>query len=282
MHYTAQRQPIHPDMFSGPHNILAIQKPLLRNPHRRHTHTRTHAHTRHAHLLARPLQLPQQRTDLPRPRTTQRMPKRNRPSLGIYLLDRQTQFLDAPHALTRKRLVDLEDVDVVFTDARLLQRHGDRFPRSDAHQQRLHAHHAAGDVFADDRLPQPLRRASLHEQDCRRTVGDLTRVPGVYAPVLGEGGLDFRQTFRRDAGPDAVVVADRDFLLFVCFGIDMLGPYRRDLAVEMSRLLGFESFLVRRCGESVLIGARDASVFGHLLGQDTHGNLAVLSFRMAL
>lgn len=112
----------------------SASKYLLSNPNSSHPHPSADTHTRNANLLPRPLQLRQQRAHLPRTRNTKGMSKRNRSTLGVHLLYIDAELLDTEQALTRKRLVDLPDVDIVRAEAGLLENGGNGSCGSDAHE----------------------------------------------------------------------------------------------------------------------------------------------------
>ena len=263
-------------------SLLFLRKPLLAHPHGSHTHTGTDTHAGHADLLVGALQLSHQGADLAGAGAAERVAEGDGTALGVDLLLGDAQLVDAPDALRGEGLVDLEDVDVVLGDAGLLKRDGDGLPGTDTHEQGLDAHHAGGDVLADDLLAQTLGGRTLHEQHGGGTVGDLRGVARVDGAVLGEGRADLAQRLGGDAGADAVVSLDGDGLLLAALGIGPLDLQGGDLRVEQAGLLGRESLLVRGGGEGVLGGTGHATLLGHLLGQDTHGDLAVGGLGVAL
>jgi len=196
-------------------------------------------------------------------------------TLGVDLLLGQAKLVDTPHALGGKGLVDLVDVDIILGDAGLLKGNGNGLPRANAHEQGLDADNAGGNVLANDLLAQALGSGALHEQDGSGTVGDLGGVTGVDGAVLGEGRADLAQGLGGDALTDTVISLDGDGLLLARLGVGPLDLERSNLLVEEAGLLGLEGFLVGGSGESILRGTGDAAVLGHVLGQNTHGDLAV-------
>lgn len=255
---------------------------LLGNPNGGHTHTSADTHAGNTNLLVRPLQLRQQSANLSGTRAAQGVTERDGATLGVDLLKWDTQFFRTPDALGGEGLVDLVDVDVVLGDAGLLERHGDGLPRADTHEQGLDANHAGGNVLSDDLLAQALGSRTLHEQHGSRTVRDLGGVTGVDGAILGKGRANLSKRLSGDARTDAIICLDSDGLLFVGLWVSPLDLERNDLLVEKSLLLSLESLLVRSSGESVLLGTGNVTGLGHLLGQNTHGHLAVCGLFVVL
>ena len=210
------------------------------------------------------------------------MTKGDSTALGVDLLLGNTELVGAPEALGRERLVDLVDVDVVLVDARKLKHLGDGLPGTDAHEQGLDADDGRGNELAEDGLAELLGRGALHEQDGGGTVRNLRGVSGVDGAVLGEGGADLAERLGGDAVADAVVAVDKDLLGLAGLGVLELGLERQDLLLEETLLLGLDGLLEGRGGEGVLVLAADALVLGHVLGEDTHGHLAVGGLGVAL
>lgn len=238
-------------------------------------HARADTHTRDTNLLTPPLELVQQGGDLPGAGAAERVAEGDGAALGVDLLLGDAQLVGAPQALAGKGLVDLEDVDVVLGDARELKDLGDGLPGPDAHEQRLDADDAGRHVLAQDGLAQALGGAALHQQHGSGAVADLRGVAGVDAAVLGEGRLDLAQGLGGDARAHAVVLVHDNLLGLARLGVLELGLEGEDLLVEQALLLGLERLLVRAGGKGVLAGPADVAVLGHLLGEDSHGHLAV-------
>lgn len=203
-------------------------------------------------------------------------------TLGVDLLGGQAKLVDTPHALGGKGLVDLVDVDLILGDAGLLESNGDGSPGADTHEEGLDTDNAGGDVLADDLLAQTLGSGALHEQDGGGTVGDLGGVTGVDGAVLGEGRADLAEGLGGHALTDTVISLDGDGLLLTGLGVGPLDLKRSNLLVEEAGLLGLDGLLVGGSGEGILGGTGDTTVLGHVLGQDTHGDLAVGGLGVAL
>lgn len=245
-------------------------------------HARTDTHTRDTNLLAPPLELVEQGGDLPGAGAAERVAEGDGAALGVDLLLGQAQLVGAPQALAGEGLVDLEDVDVVLGDAGELEDLGDGLPGTDAHEQWRDADDAGRHVLAKDGLAQALGGAALHQQHGGGAVADLRGVAGVDAAVLGEGRLDLAQGLGGDARAHTVVLVHDNLLGLTRLGVLELGLEWQDLLLEQTLLLGLEGLLVGAGGEGILTGTGDVAVLGHLLGQDSHGNLAVGGLRVGL
>ena len=203
-------------------------------------------------------------------------------TLGVDLLDWEAKLVDAPHALGGESLVDLVDVDIILGDAGLLEGNGDGSPGADTHEQGLDTDNAGSDVLADDLLAQTLGGGALHEQDGGGTVGDLGGVTGVDGAVLGEGRADLGEGLGGHALADTVIGLDGDGLLLAGLGVGPLDLEGSNLLVEEAGLLGLDGLLVGGSGEGILGGTGDTAVLGHVLRQDTHGDLTVGGLGVAL
>ena len=203
------------------------------------------------------------------------MPKGDRAALGIDLVERDAQLVDAPQTLTGEGFVDLEDVDVVLADAGLLERDRDGFPGPDAHKEWRDANDRGRDEFAEDGLAELLGCGALHEQDGGGAIGDLRRVARVDGAVLCKGGADLAEGLGGDARARAVIFGHGDGIFFLGLGVGVFYCYGSDLGVEEAGFLSLDCFLVGACSKGVLVVARDVAVLGHLFGEDAHGDFAV-------
>ena len=194
----------------------------------------------------------------------------------------QAQLSNTPYALTRKSFVDFIHIDIALFDPGFLERHRDGFPRSDAHQQRLHADHGARDEFPHDRLAEPLGGTALHQEHRRRAVGDLACVSGVDAAVLGKRGLDLGEAVGGDARSDPIVFGNRHAFLFLRLWVEIFHRDGRNLLVEFPSLLRLGRLLITPRCKRILIRSLDPPIPGHLLAERSHGNLAVPRFWVAL
>ena len=103
----------------------------------------------------------------------QRMPQRDGAAVQVHLLERDAELLDAVDRLARERLVDLEEVDLLLREPRLLQHLGDRVRGPDAHDPRRHADDGGRDVLADDGQAEAARDGAAREEDGGGAVGYL-------------------------------------------------------------------------------------------------------------
>lgn len=100
--------------------------------------------------------------------------------------------------------------------------------------------------------------------------------------ILGEGRADLAQGLGGDALTDTVIRLDGDGLLLAGLGVGPLDVEGSNLLVKKTGFLGLDSLLVGGSGEGVLGGTGDATVLGHILGQNTHGDLAIGRLRVVL
>lgn len=210
------------------------------------------------------------------------MAKGDGASLGVDLLEVEAELVGAPQALGCECLVDLKNVDIVLADSSLLKDLGDGCPWADTHEEGVDTSHRGGDELSNDGLTESDGGGTLHEQDGGGTVRDLRGVAGVDGTVLCEGGLDLAEGLGSHAGAHTVVLGDGDALLLAGLGVlevDLKGP---DLLVKQTSLLGSLGLLVGGSGKCVLVHTGNAAVLGHVLGENAHGDLAVVGLLVGL
>ena len=210
------------------------------------------------------------------------MAEGNGTTLRVDLLGGDAELVGAPQALAGESLVDLEDVNVVLGDAGQLEDLGDGLPGANAHEKGRDADDGGGDELAQDGLAELLGGRALHQEDSSSAIADLAGIAGVDGAVLGEGRADLGKGLNSNTLTDTVILVDEDLLGLAGLGVGVLGLDGVDLLLEKASLLGRNGLLERSGGEGILLGAGDVAVFGHLLREDTHGNLAVGSLGMAL
>jgi len=147
------------------------------------------------------------------------MPKRNRTTLRINLLNIQAQFIYTVKTLTSKCLVNLPDIHVLLIETSLLEHNRDSSSGSHAHHERRDADDGGLDELSDDGLIEALGGAAFHEEHGGGAVGDLGGVACVDGTVFGEGGADFTERLGGYALSDAVVLGYGDGLFFLCLGV---------------------------------------------------------------
>ncbi|SLC66471.1 Uncharacterised protein [Mycobacteroides abscessus subsp. massiliense] len=167
------------------------------------------------------------------------------------------QCLQHRKGLCGKSFVNVDVIDVIEIESRLLERTGHRDRRSDEHLvRRIHADVAPG---AEGRQrPQAERPGFLltHEQDRRGTIGERTGVTRGHCAVVIEDGLERGQLFHAGVLTDQAVAGHaRD---------------GNDLPVESSRRDGRGRTAVRADRELVLGLAGDAVNLGHFVGRFPH------------
>lgn len=175
---------------------------MLRNEDSSHTHPTADTHARHKHPPTSLLRHTQPRRNLPCARASKGMTHRNRTSIDIDLLLRDAKVLHAHNRLTRKRLVDLVEIDVLEAEGGELEDLGDGERRADAHDARGYTNDGRGDELAEDGEAEALGDGAAGEDDSCGAVGDLRSVTSVGGAVLLEGGLQLAETLFGDTVPD--------------------------------------------------------------------------------
>src|SRR5713101_4252466 len=108
-------------------------------------------------LLLAPTQLIQQRDHQPRSGRSQRMSQRNRSTIHVHLFAIESQFFLHSQILRRERLVHLNQVDVIQSQPRALQRNLRRRHRTAPHQLRIDTRNSPIDNSSQRTQIPPLR-----------------------------------------------------------------------------------------------------------------------------
>src|SRR5213593_300066 len=120
----------------------------------------------------------------------QRVAQRDRAAHRVDLRGAQADGVDHRQRLCREGLVQLDPVDLVLRQTRVLQRGGDRLDRADAHDLGRHAARGEADE-ARQRLQVELLDGLLAGEDQRAgAVAGLRAVAGRDAALGGEHGLE--------------------------------------------------------------------------------------------
>jgi hypothetical protein len=186
------------------------------------------------------------------------------------------QRLETVHRHGRKRLVDLNEVDVVYSDVELGQQLWDRDAGADTHDPGRKAGDGGADVLCEDRLAELFGGRALHHQHRGCTVGELGRVARVaLIAVRQERRLDLLQALKRGAIADALVLGQRYRLALPRLRIFNNRRDGRNLVVEPARLLGYLGSSVGLRRKLVLALARDIEIVADVFRRLAHGLHAV-------
>ena len=168
------------------------------------------------------------------------MPQRNRPTPHIHLLTINPQYIRTINRHRRKRLVDLNQVDVVVQGEVVLGKEfGNRERGAYAHDAGRDARDRRADEFCEDGLVQLLCPRAGHEEECGCAVGDLARVAaGAAVAVLGEGGADLGEGFEGCPPPRPFVFGQGDRVGSAGFGVGNGGFDGEDFVGEPAVFLG--------------------------------------------
>lgn len=138
-------------------------------------------HADKAHLLVLVLQLSKQSRHLARTGSTDGVTQRNSASVGVDLLQIQTQLAHAMDGLARKRLIQLKHVDVVFLDTQILVQVLDRKNRGNTHLVRLAARHLRASKPGNGLQAVGVGPRATRKDGSRGAVGDLR--PTTLGPI---------------------------------------------------------------------------------------------------
>ena len=135
------------------------------------------------------------------------MSQSNGSTVHINLVNVKAERADTIYIHAREGLVDLEEVDVVLVDARLLKNHRNRDTWTNTHNPRCETYYSGRDMLCEDLKAQLLGLSACHEQDRCCPIGDLASVATCRTSLapLWEGALDLAQGFLGRSGADSVI-----------------------------------------------------------------------------
>lgn len=254
---------------------------LLGNNQRSGTHTGTNAHGGDTDLLARALKLREQGGKLSSTSGSKRVANGDGTTSGVDLVLVNSAVLDGEQSLRGESLVDLENVNVVDGQTKVLKDGRDGVSGANSHKLRGNTDGLAVNELGKDGLAKLLGDGSSHEEDGTGTIRDLRGVTGVGGSLGGESGLELAELLGGDTGSDSVILVDSDLLLVVII-IEDGGLDGENLLVELTGGLGSGSLLVRLGGEGILGLSGNVVLGGNVLGGDTHGDQALLGLLVVL
>ena len=187
-------------------------------------------------------------------------------SVGVHPLGVDPQFLGGGQRDGGEGLVDLDDIEVVETDAFLGHRLADRVGGLALQCRIRSGDDAVSTDLAQPGQPQLLGFRFVHHHDRACAIGDLGGGSGGDGAVLAERGPQTCQRLGRGVGADALVLGEFDRIT-----LTLRDLHRHHLVGEDAVFPGPGSFLMRRRGEFVLLGAGELIHVVALLGQRPHG-----------
>lgn len=209
--------------------------------------------------------------------SSERVTQSDRSSVNVNVVPGQAELLDAVGSLGGKGLVNLPQIDVLHVQASALDSSRDGSSRTDTHDVGSNTCNVEGLEVGDDRHAQLLGLASLHDQDCGGSIGNLRGVSGGGGTSLLKGSLQLTQALHLGTGAHTAVGIEDDFLESAGLLVLDLSPHWDDLVLEAAGLDGVGGAGVRANGELILLLAGDVELFGDVLGGDSHRHHAVLS-----
>ena len=292
------------------HTICAIWNPkstlqrtclnLLVHKQSSHSLPSPNTHTGHQNLLLSPSSLTQNRTDLARPRSTQRMTQGNRTPARVHLSMVQAEVVQTVHSHRGKGLVDLVDVDVALGQVELVEQFGDGGCWADTHHPWRDTGDSGAAEFGQDGLVELDGFGAAHEEDgggCSfilvsgryiierkaegklTTISDLTGIPtSSPVPELRERRTNLTQRLRGSPIPNPLITSQSNLLDLPSLRILHRRLNRHDLIIKPPALLRLLSAPERLSRELVLRLARDVEVRTHVLRRLAHRLHAVGRF----
>lgn len=200
---------------------------------------------------------------------------------GVDLVLVDTAVSDGEKSLRGESLVDLENVNVVDGQTKVLKDGGDGVSGANSHELRGNTDGLAVDKLGKDGLLELLSNGSSHEENGTSTVRDLGSVTSVGGTVGREGGLQLTELLGGDTGSDSVILGDGDLLLVVIV-IEDGGLDGENLLVKLASGLGLTGLLVGVGGESILGLSVNVVLGSNVLGGDTHGDQTLLGLVVVL
>ena len=181
------------------------------------------------------------------------------PPLTLTFVRIEVERLHAGERLRGKRLVQLDQIDLIERQAGLFQHLADRRHRPDAEQFRRHAGGRIADKAGERREAAFLGQFRGCDDRRRGAVARLRRVARGDGAADVERRLQLRQRFERGVSARTLVRIESDFLHrgLAAVLLDHTNGQRNDLVLEVTFLDRRNRALVAAKRERVLFGARD-------------------------
>src|SRR5213595_2342996 len=240
-------------------------------------HAAADAHGDDAPALLPPAQLVEQRPGHARAGHAVGVADRDRAPVRVELLGVDAEAVAAVDDLRGEGLVQLDDVDVLELEPRMLEQLRHREDRPDPHLVGLAGReHAAAE---EDERPhaERLRTLGRHDERRRGAVRELGGVAGRHRTALLEGGGQLGEALERGVGAVALVAVD-DHLLARLLARRLVGHlhgglHGRDLVLELALPLRGGGALLGEERVAVLRLAAHLVALGHDLGGLSHGHV---------
>src|SRR6266849_255854 len=206
-------------------------------------------------LLLPPPQFIQQRNHQPRSGRSQRMAQGNRSAVHVHFFAIESQFFLHRQILRRERLIHFDQVDVIQSEPRTLQRTLRRRNRTAPHHLRIDARNSPIHDPSQRTQISFLRLLQRHHHHCGGAVDNPARVPRRYSSILPKSSPQLRQAFHRRLWTPVVVFSQH---LSRRLALRIPHRNRRQLFLHASGFVRLIGLLLRAQRELVLRLPRDA------------------------
>src|SRR5881396_909714 len=240
-------------------------------------HAAADAHGDDAPALLPPAQLVEQRPGHARAGHAVGVADRDRAAVRVELLGVDAEAVAAVDDLRGEGLVQLDDVDVLELEPRMLEQLRHREDRPDPHLVGLAGREHAAAEEAERPHAERLRTLGRHDERRRGAVRELGGVAGRHRTALLEGGGQLGEALERGVGAVALVTVDDDLLARLLarrlVGHLHGGLHGRDLVLELALPLRGGGALLGEERVAVLRLAAHLVALGHDLGGLAHGHV---------
>ena len=192
------------------------------------------------------------------------MPDRDRAAVDVDAGRIEAELAHRRHDLARKRLVELDQVEIADAQTGSRKHLAHCGDRTDSHHAGLDARDRAREHTGAHGQTVCARIGLLGDHERRRAVIQPRRVAGADRPTLAERGAKLREPLDRRLGPGVLIALD-----------ELAAPSRRDLDGDEllgkpSSCVGRRPTLLRLERPRILLGPRDAVPLGDVLARLAH------------
>ena len=185
-------------------------------------------------------------------------------AVHVQLIHVDAQFLANSHGLSGKRLIRLDQIEVINGHSGLCHNLLRGSYRSDSHDGRIHARKRSGNPGSHGGNAQFLRLLLAHHDHGSRAVVDSGGIGSGHDTVLLERRTELRDAlFRGSRTGTFIFIENNGFLLLLHFN-------GNDLVVELSGFLCGNRLLLAPCGELVQFFSGQSPFLTDVLSGDTH------------
>ena len=185
-------------------------------------------------------------------------------AVHVQLIHVDAQFLANSHGLSGKRLVRLDQIEVINGHSGLCHNLLRGSYRSDSHDSRIHTCKRSGNPGSHGSYAQLLRLLLAHHDHGSSAVVDSGGIGCGHDTVLLECGTKLRDALLRGSRTGAFILIENDGFFFLLY------LNRDNLVIKLAGFLSSNRLLLAPCGKLVQLFSGQSPFLADVLSGDAH------------